>query len=352
MLRENCRVGMKVVCGRPNGEKTVGEVVEVHEKKADVRTLESRGDGNRGSEEHRTKKQPAGTVWSFTFDLIEPLDGRLQESLYSLPPEHENLLNYLERGSEELSVTNSKCEVDILNAIFAAYEERRKLASLMAKYRARRTEEARMEADSLERLRENQNRRLKLLFLALGRPVSEGVSRAWHSREAHKSQRRVVLAIVGEFKEAREKMHAWSVLGSMLGGNFELSVKRLANFLKNGSLAATVANPLAFGKGEEVSGTVLSKGADSTIVALPKGEVGEFTHADIAEEITSRRDAVDRRPAGQIPPGSVSTIQDRPPNDQKKSIRDFKFPTPRPLAWLRTSAATTPDNPGGTKAPA
>ena len=26
MLRENCRVGMKVVCGRPNGEKTVGEL--------------------------------------------------------------------------------------------------------------------------------------------------------------------------------------------------------------------------------------------------------------------------------------------------------------------------------------
>ncbi|NDD54549.1 hypothetical protein EBZ39_11860 [bacterium] len=102
MLREHCEIGMKVVFGRPNGEKTVGEIVEIHETTAKIKALESRGDGNRGSEEHRTKKQPAGSVWNSPFNNMEPLNKPMLEALRSLPQKDENLLDYLERGSETL----------------------------------------------------------------------------------------------------------------------------------------------------------------------------------------------------------------------------------------------------------
>lgn len=198
MLREHCRVGMKVVCGRPNGEKTVGEVVEIHEKKADVRTLETRGDGNRGSQEHRTKVKPAGTVWWFTFDIIEPLDERVLEALRSLPPKDENLLDYLERGSETLvddmvHLNNSiedrlMCgdeQIAILQAILFNYRKRRSIAESIAKFRQKlsagsyKPEDGQWYVGPMTNLLDEHNRRLGLLFNALGRPVSEAVSFAW-----------------------------------------------------------------------------------------------------------------------------------------------------------------------------
>lgn len=43
MLRTDCKVGMIVMFGRPNGEKTRGEVLAVNPAKAVVKTLEPRG---------------------------------------------------------------------------------------------------------------------------------------------------------------------------------------------------------------------------------------------------------------------------------------------------------------------
>jgi hypothetical protein len=189
MLRGLCRTGMNVVFGRPNGEKTVGEVVKVHETTAEVRALETRGDGNRGSEEHRTKKQPAGTVWRPTFDIMEHLDGSLLEALRTLPPKDENLLDYLERGSETLVLKfQSEEEIAILRAIFLVYKERRSISSLISKYRAKRTQDAEMEADSLEYLRDKQNRRLNHLFQALGRPASLAAICAWEDERRIRSE--------------------------------------------------------------------------------------------------------------------------------------------------------------------
>jgi len=202
MLREECKTGMKVVFGRPNGEKTVGEIVEVHETRAAVRTLEARGDGNRGSEEHRTKKRPAGTVWKTDLDIIEPLDERLLEALQSLPQKDENLLDYLERGSETLCAygkmqhfgmhgwecIGGKEQDAILQAISSNYEHRRSIHKVSSSM---------WRQSCLDDL----NKRLVLLFEALGRPVSEAVSRAW------KDNQRVRLANSKDFVSTKDLLH-------------------------------------------------------------------------------------------------------------------------------------------------
>lgn len=43
MQREQVKVGMTVVFGRENGEKTTGKVVKMNPKKAKVEILEDRG---------------------------------------------------------------------------------------------------------------------------------------------------------------------------------------------------------------------------------------------------------------------------------------------------------------------
>lgn len=63
----NFRVGQKVYFGRPNGEKTLGEIVKLNPSKAKVRTLESRG-----------SRSTAGVVWGVPYSLIKPADGDAQ----------------------------------------------------------------------------------------------------------------------------------------------------------------------------------------------------------------------------------------------------------------------------------
>lgn len=216
MLREHCKVGMKVVFGRPNGEKTVGEVEEINETKAKIKALESRGDGNRGSEEHRTKKQPAGSVWDAPFENMEPLNNNLLEALRSLPPKYELLLDYLEVGSETLIDLRAHfprrtgpgtCmyrdeEIAILQTISTNYRNRESIAKSYWKHRRLRTTAADFEADSLLSYWKDHNHRLGLLFKALGRPVSLAVSQAWEDN------RRIMCEIDKEFEDPTDKMKA------------------------------------------------------------------------------------------------------------------------------------------------
>lgn len=53
--------GDKVFFGRPNGEKTLGEVVKVNRVKVKVKQLESRG---------TYKSYPIGTVWTVPVSLL------------------------------------------------------------------------------------------------------------------------------------------------------------------------------------------------------------------------------------------------------------------------------------------
>jgi hypothetical protein len=64
MLREQVRVGMQVLFGRPNGAKTLGVVEKINPTKAKVKTLEARG----------TSDTP-GTLWTVPFSLLYPVGG-------------------------------------------------------------------------------------------------------------------------------------------------------------------------------------------------------------------------------------------------------------------------------------
>tara|TARA_R110002020_G_scaffold334803_6_gene550049 strand:+ start:309 stop:521 length:213 start_codon:yes stop_codon:yes gene_type:complete len=48
------KIGMKVKFGRPNGQKTIGEIVKVNAKTVKVKTHEARG---------RNGRSRTGTIW-------------------------------------------------------------------------------------------------------------------------------------------------------------------------------------------------------------------------------------------------------------------------------------------------
>jgi hypothetical protein len=60
----NFKVGQKVHFGRPNGEKTLGEIIKLNPSKARIRTLEDRG-----------SRSVAGVIWTVPYSLIKPADG-------------------------------------------------------------------------------------------------------------------------------------------------------------------------------------------------------------------------------------------------------------------------------------
>jgi hypothetical protein len=59
MKKENCEVGMKVVFGRENGQKTLGIVRKMNPKKCKVEILEDRG-----------RKSVKGQVWIVPYSLM------------------------------------------------------------------------------------------------------------------------------------------------------------------------------------------------------------------------------------------------------------------------------------------
>lgn len=61
MLRDQVRPGMKVMFGRPNGEKTLAVVEKCNPSKARLRTLEGRG-----------SRDYVGQIWSVPYSLIYP----------------------------------------------------------------------------------------------------------------------------------------------------------------------------------------------------------------------------------------------------------------------------------------
>lgn len=66
MLVHECKRGMRVYFGRPNGEQTLGEVVKVNPSKAKVKILENRG---------QVRNSPIGTIWTVPYSMMRPADG-------------------------------------------------------------------------------------------------------------------------------------------------------------------------------------------------------------------------------------------------------------------------------------
>lgn len=62
MRKEDCKVGMNVIFGRDNGEKTTGVVVKMNPTKAKIQTTCKRGHG-RGSE--------VGTIWGVPYSMMD-----------------------------------------------------------------------------------------------------------------------------------------------------------------------------------------------------------------------------------------------------------------------------------------
>jgi hypothetical protein len=150
MLREQCHVGMKVVFGRGNGEKTLGEVIKVNPSKCKVKTIESRGNG-RGS--------IIGAVWTVPYSLMTPADGNALPVIPQNDPADLPLPVYMPYG-----------DARIMEAIVDCY------TSLSPEYL---TADGERPMREVTRLAIKLNERLRHLFLALGRQVSETVAFDW-----------------------------------------------------------------------------------------------------------------------------------------------------------------------------
>lgn len=63
MLKEECKIGLRVYFGRPNGNKTLGEVTKLNAVMAKVKLLEDRGDNAH-----------IGEIWSVPYSLMTCAD--------------------------------------------------------------------------------------------------------------------------------------------------------------------------------------------------------------------------------------------------------------------------------------
>jgi hypothetical protein len=170
MLREHCKVGMKVMFGRPNGEKTLGEVVKTNPSKCKVKTLAVRGEG-RGSD--------VGTVWTVPYSLMTPAGVAFLDEFNSLPP-----TSFFPQGQAaildpaDLPLPYNKFSHGdnlIIEAIVDTYS-RLSPENL--------TCDGERPAAQVRALGNTLNHRLKHLFMALGRPVSETVAYKWHDEKS------------------------------------------------------------------------------------------------------------------------------------------------------------------------
>lgn len=66
------KIGDRVIFGRPNGTKTLGEIVKINPRRIKVKTLEARGVG-----------RDAGVVWNVSPALLSPAPFNLADEIES-----------------------------------------------------------------------------------------------------------------------------------------------------------------------------------------------------------------------------------------------------------------------------
>ena len=173
MTIQEAKVGMKVMFGRENGEKTLGEIVKVNPSKAKVKTLENRGNG-RGS--------VPGTVWSVPYSLMVPADGMifLDEYLNTKPIDPAIMQAVVEGAQRKLADvprTLSHGDSCIMEAILDCYNQ---LSP------ENLTCDGELPLHEVKRRRNSLNSRLGHLFKALGRFVSESTAHEWSTESRKK----------------------------------------------------------------------------------------------------------------------------------------------------------------------
>lgn len=156
MLIQEARVGMVVEFGRENGQWTRGEIIKINPTKAKVKTLEARGSGRGGF---------AGSVWSVPYSMMRP-EGQQTPSI----------------AAEDLPYQYSPFDEDapIMEAIVSCYHR------LSPESLTWDGEKPRHQVISDKNRLEGK---LRHLFAALGRPVSEGVAYQWSMESLKKAQK-------------------------------------------------------------------------------------------------------------------------------------------------------------------
>lgn len=142
MLREDCKVGMEVIFGRPNGEKSRGVVRKCNPMKAKVELLEDRGRGGRGG--------TPGAIWIVPYSMMEPVGegggDEIQTVQYSRwqDTSDQYLLEAMYHLYGQLSPENLTCdgELPASQVRVKAAALRRKLEGCFQAYGCRVSEEA------------------------------------------------------------------------------------------------------------------------------------------------------------------------------------------------------------------
>jgi hypothetical protein len=155
MLKEQARIGMKVFFGRSHGEKTLGRILKCNPAKAKVEILEDRGNG-RGSE--------PGSIWLVPYSTMTPTDAIPDAKVEPLefnqfqPMAEQFIIRAIYHTYSELSPENLSCDGEISHS-----QVRARYASLQ--------------------------RRLKGLFAALGREVTEEQAEGWDRQRRDHEER-------------------------------------------------------------------------------------------------------------------------------------------------------------------
>ena len=166
----DARVGMKIVFGRENGDQTLGQIIKVNRAKAKVQILESRGNG-RGSS--------VGSVWSVPYSMMTVVIGG------------QDLVGIAKDPSDNPVVYNPFNSGDnlIMDAILDTYTR------LSPEWLTADGERPMAQVNSL---RNSLNNRLRHLFGALGRPVSESAAYKWFDdKRAAENKRSAEMASQG-----------------------------------------------------------------------------------------------------------------------------------------------------------
>lgn len=170
MKIQDAQVGMQVMFGRPNGEQTLGEIVKINPTKAKVKALASRGNG-RGSD--------VGTIWTVPYSLMTPTGVAMLDEFNGRPPL--SLDGLLVKGAEDLPMHYSE---------FMPHGDRCIMEAILDTYNRLSPEwltcDGELPRSQVMSKKSQLERRLKSLFQALGRPVSESVAYQWSEERKNK----------------------------------------------------------------------------------------------------------------------------------------------------------------------
>lgn len=95
------KIGMKVMFGRNNGQKTLGEIVKVNPKKLKVKQLEQRG---------VQKNHSVGSVWTVPRSLCTPVDQKHMQRPVATKRSDSEIIEELRQIECGLSPENLSCD--------------------------------------------------------------------------------------------------------------------------------------------------------------------------------------------------------------------------------------------------